>query len=337
MMDKRFDGRDAPILEPELPIIDAHHHLFDRPGLRYLLDDYRADLAAGHKVIASVYVETQAFARPDGPEELRPLGEIEFANGVGAMCASGTYGSIRACAALVGYADLRLGDAIAPLLDRAVIAAPDRFRGVRQITLEHPDASVFRNMIHRPPAGILTAPQFRTGFHHLSRRGLSFDAAVFHNQLKDIAALADGFPDTAIVLNHAGMAMAMDLDADGRAEIFRDWRAGMLELRAAAKCCLQDRRLRHDLLGFGFERRPDPIGHLELAAAWAPYVEGAIEAFGADRCMMESNFPVDGRSCGFVPSWNALKRIVRGASAGEKAALFHGTAARVYRIAPPGV
>jgi hypothetical protein len=133
-------GRDETILEPDLPIIDAHHHLFDRPGLRYMIDDYLTDTRAGHRVIASVYVETSAFARTDGAEVLRPLGEIEFANGIGAMCDSGRYGC-RVCSAIVGHARLlskmvttvqvgwrprRLG----PSDPSAAVAAP-RVRGAR--------------------------------------------------------------------------------------------------------------------------------------------------------------------------------------------------------------
>jgi L-fuconolactonase len=336
-MNKRFEGRDEPILEPDLPIVDTHHHLFDRPVLRYMLDDYRADIEAGHRVVASVYVETLAFARVDGPEALRPIGEIEFANGVGAMGASGVYGSARACAAIVGYADLRTGDAVAPLLDRALAAAPDRFRGIRQVTIEHPNDAVLRTMTHKPPAGVLKAPGFRDGFRHLARRGLSFDAAVFHNQLPDIAALADAFPDTTIVLNHAGMAMGMGLDTAGRAEVFQEWRTGLTEVARRPNVVCKIGGFGMIYWGFGFEQRSDPVGHLELAAAWRPYVETAIGAFGVDRCLMESNFPMDGRSCGYVPLWNAMKHIVRECGATEKRALFHGTAARVYRIAEPSL
>jgi L-fuconolactonase len=329
---KRHEGRDEPILAPDLLIIDAHHHLFDRPALRYMLDDYLADAQAGHRIGASVYVETLAFGRLDGPEMLRPLGEIEFANGVGAMGASGVYGKARVAAAIVGSADLRFGDSVAQVLDRALELAPDRFRGVRQVTIDHPSEAPFRYMTHRPPAGVLAHSAFRSGFSHLASRGLSFDAAVFHHQLPDIAALADAFPDTTIVLNHIGMAMAMDMSESARADVYRDWETGLRDLarRANVQCKLGG--LGMPFWGFGFENRADPVGYKELAETWRPFIETAIDAFGVDRCMMESNFPMDGRSCGFVPLWNALKHIVGGCSANEMAALFHGTAASVYRI-----
>lgn len=328
-----YAGRDEPIVEPELPIIDSHHHLFDRPGLRYLLDDYLADAQAGHRIVASVYVETQAYVRASGPEHLRALGEIEFANGVGAMAAGGIHGPCRACAAIVGHADLRLGErAFAEFLDQALALAPQRFRGVRQITIEHPSEVPYRYMTHRPPQGVLQHPAFRPAFRQLAARGLGFDAAVFHNQLPDVAALADAFPDTPIVLNHLGLAMAMEMDAAQRKEVFRAWRDALRELARRPNVVCKLGGLGLPFWGYGFEQRTEPVGSIELAAAWKPCLITAIEAFGAERCMMESNYPPDGRSAGFVPLWNALKRSVAAASAAEKAALFHDTAARVYRI-----
>ena len=335
MTGKRLEGRDEGVIDPDMPIIDSHHHLFDRPALRYMLDDYLADVGAGHQIVASTYIETQAFARPDGPAILRPVGEIEFANGIGAMSASGVYGACRVCAAIVGYADLRLGDEVAKLLDRALQLAPDRFRGVRQITIEDPSEASYRFMTQPPPRGIMKSAGFGPAFRHLAPRGLSFDAAVFHHQIPEIAELADAFPETTIVLNHMGLAMAMDLDAEGRAEVFQSWRSALHDVARRPNVVCKLGGLGMPFWGFGFETRLDPIGYVELAAAWKPYLEVSIEAFGANRCMMESNFPPDGRSCGFVPLWNALKHIVRNYSQDEKAAMFHGTAANVYRIDLP--
>jgi L-fuconolactonase len=326
-------GRDEPILDPDIPIIDSAHHLFDRPSLRYMFDDYLADARAGHRIVASMYVETLAFTRPDGQELLRPLGEVEFANGVGAMGASGVYGDCRVAAAIVGFADFRFGDQIAELLDRAMAIAPERFRGVRQIAIEHPSKAMLRYVTNPPPAGLMHHPGFRSAFRHLAPRGLTFDAAVFHNQLCDVAELADAFPDTTIVLNHLGQIMALDLDAQSRATLFREWCAAQRDVARRPNVVCKIGGLGLPFWGFGFENRTDPVGYLELADAWRPYVETTIEAFGADRCMMESNYPPDGRSCGFVPLWNALKHVVRAASPKDKAAMFHDVAARVYRMA----
>ncbi|HSV77693.1 MAG TPA: amidohydrolase family protein [Ramlibacter sp.] len=325
-------GRDEPILEPDLTIIDSAHHLFDRPALRYMFDDYLADVRAGHRIVASIYVETLAFARPDGPEHLRPLSEVEFANGIGAMSASGVYGDCRICAAIVGHADLRFGEQIGELLDQSLALAPERFRGVRQLTLEHDSDAPFRYVTNRPARGIMKHPKFRAGMREVAKRGLSFDVAAFHQQLGEVAELADAFPDTQFVINHVGQGMAMDLDAQGRAAVFEQLRLALRDLGRRPNVTCKIGGMGLPFWGFGLEKRTDPIGYLELAATWKPLVEMAIDAFGADRCMMESNYPPDGRAAGFVPLWNALKHLVRDASADEKAALFHRTAARIYRL-----
>ena len=331
-MRKRHEGRQEPVLEPDLAVIDAHHHLFDRQTGRYLLGDYLEDVALGHRVVASVYVETLAMARRSGPEHLRPLGEIEFANGVGAMSASGGYGACRVASAIVGYADLRAGAAVGDLLDQSASRAPDRYRGVRQVALDGPDPSFRRFITNPPPSGLLEDPRLLAGLRAVERRELSFDTAVFHHQLPQLARLAADHPNLQFVLNHLGMPYLLDVDDADRAGVFSQWRSALATVAAQPNVACKIGGLGQVFFGFDFDGREDPVGFLELAAAWRPYVETAVEAFGAERCMMESNFPVDGRSCGFVPYWNAMKHIVSAASADDKAALFHGTAARVYRI-----
>jgi L-fuconolactonase len=329
-----FEGRDEPIIDPGLSIVDAHHHLFERPALRYMLDEYLVDVGAGHNIVASVYVETKEMARPDGPEVLRPLGEVEFANGVAAMSASGRYGSCRVAAAIVGYADLAQGDDVAELLDRALSCAPDRFRGVRMTTLESASTAWLRYVIMplRPVTGMLSYATFRKGFRHLAPRQLTFDASVFHTQLADLGELARDYPDTTIVLGHMGMAMALDENNNATVGVFEDWRRGLRELAQHPNVVCKVGGLGLPFWGFGLQDRSDVVGYAELAALWAPYVETAIEAFGVDRCIMESNFPPDGRSCGYVPLWNALKFMTRDYTNDEKLALFRDNAARVYRI-----
>lgn len=330
-----FAGRDEPILDPDLAIVDSHHHLFDRSPLRYLLDEYLADARAGHRIVASVYVETQAFVRSDGPEMLRPLGEIEFANGVGAVAASGVYGDCRACAGIVGYADLRFGDAVGELLDRALALAPERFRGIRQVTIEPRNNTSFRWMTSRPPTDVMRHPRFRDGMRQLEARGLVFDSAIFHHQFGELTQLADAFPSMTIVLNHMGIAEPLSYDDAARRQAFIEWKDGIRELarRPNVICKVGGLGLPH--WGLGFHERTDPIGYQEIAAAWKPFVETSIELFGPQRCMMESDFPPDGRSAGFVPLWNALKYITRSCSPQDKAALFHDNAVRVYRLDLP--
>lgn len=329
---KRDEGRDEPILDPGLAIIDSHQHLFDRPALRYLLDDYLAHAAAGHRIIGTVYIETLAMVRPDAPPAARPLGEIEFALGMGAMARSGRYGPTRIAEAIIGHADMTMGDRVAETLDRALAIAPERFRGIRQIAMAHPDPRALRMLTHKPPPDLLKHPAFLAAFRQLARRGLTFDAAILHHQLPEVAALADAHQDTPIIVNHLGLALSMGGDAADRAEVFADWRRRLADVARRPNVYCKVGGLGTSYWGFGFNHRDDPVGSAELATAWRPYVETALELFGAGRCMAESDFPNDGRSCGFVPLWNALKRIVAGCSAEDKAALFHGTAAKVYRL-----
>jgi L-fuconolactonase len=331
-MHKRHDGRNEPIVDPELPIIDAHHHLMDKKGVRYLLGDIVDDVSAGHNIIATVYVESHSMMRADGPELIRPVGETEFANGIAAMSASGGYGPCRINSAIVAFADLSAGSQVAETLDAHIAAGGNRFRGIRQVAIWHPSPDPYRFIMTRPVKDLMTGVGFRAGFSQLAKRGLSFDAAVFHPQLGELAGLADEFPDTPIVLNHLGFAMAMGTVESARKEVFKIWRSSLRELARRPNVMVKVGGLGMPFWGFGFEERKGPVGFEELAETWAPYVETGIEIFGADRCMMQSNFPADGHSCGYVPLWNALKTIVKSYSPADKAKLFSRTASRVYNI-----
>ena len=329
---KRLEGRDEPIIDADIAIIDAHHHLFDRPPQTYLLKEYLEDARSGHNIVGSVYIETQAFNRISGPEIFRPLGEVEFANGVGAMSASGAYGDIRVNSSIISHADLRYGDEIAPYLDACLAHAPERFKGVRQVTLDDANEQAFAFVTTRPPSGILQHPNFKKGLKHLQERQLTFDVAVFHHQIPDIIRLADQFPDIVMVLNHMGHIMALGLNDTQKHEAFILWRKYLAELAKRPNIYCKIGGLGLPFWGFGLHERQEPIGSLELAALWKPYIETAIECFGPLRSMMESDYPMDGRSCGFVPLWNALKLNVSGYSIDEKNWLFNKTASNVYKI-----
>lgn len=331
---KRFDGRDETILDPEMPIVDAHVHLVHRPDLNYMLDDLIADLSAGHRIAATVYIENGSMYRTTGPELLRSLGEIEYANGLGAMGASGVFGPTRFCAAIVGYAPVDKGDSVAELLDRALAVAPDRLRAVRQMAFFHP-SEIFQSLPLGFPEGILSSASFLEGYRHVGSRGLSYEACVFHNQLGEVRDLADAFPETQLVVGHMGMAFGLGLDRNQRHEVFLDWRKSMQQIAERPNTLCKIGGLGLLFWGFGFEGHAGSVSSGQLAEVWQPYVEAVIEAFGPERCMMESNFPEDGPSCGYVPSWNALKLCTRGYSAEERAAMFHNNAARFYRIDLP--
>jgi L-fuconolactonase len=324
------EGRRDNQTGVDIPVIDAHHHLFDRPGRRYLLDEFLTD-SAGHQISDTVYVETQAFARIGGPLVLRPLGEVEFANGIGAIGANERYGRCHVAAAIVGYADLT-DERVDELLDRSLESAPERFRGIRQLTIEHHNDAPFVHMTHPPRAGLLRSAEFARGFRHLAPRGLSFDAAVFHPQLPDLAAIADANPDTTIVLNHLGIAMAMDCDDAGRDAVFLEWRKNLRDLARRPNVMCKITGLALPYWGFKFEMRSEAPTAAELIKAWRPYVETAIEAFTPDRCLIGSNFPNDGTVCDYTTLWSVYKAIIRDYSKDEQWSLLHDAAARIYRI-----
>ncbi len=337
------------ILEPDLPIIDPHHHLWDRPSLpparegahpfedvvrltpRYLLDELRADAGSGHNVVGTVYVQCGAFYRADAEPALAPVGEVEFVNGVAAMSASGIYGPLRACAGIVGHADLLLGDGVARVLEALVAAGNGRFRGIRHMVASDPDPAVLGPMAHTP-GGLMADATYREGFARLAPLGLTFDAWLLEPQLPGLIDLARAFPDQDIVLDHVGTPLGIGAYAGRLAERFDVWRDNVRELAKSPKVTVKLGGLAMPFAGFpGLDGRARP-GSQALADLWRPYIETCIEAFGPDRCMFESNFPVDRWGCDYATLWNAFKRIAAGASDSEKSDLFAGTARRFYGV-----
>ena len=327
-------GPAEPILEPDLPIVDAHHHFWDRNGDRYLFDEYLADLATGHNVVATVYCEARTAVRQDGPENLRAVGETEFVAGVAALSASGLYGPTRVAQAMLGFADLRWPD-IAHVLDAHIDAGLGRFRGIRQSAYVDPDPSILGHGSMFPDAGLMGTAEFRRGLALLAHRGLSFDAIIFHHQLPEVTAMAQASPTTQIVLNHMGTPLGLGRFAGRREEVFDEWRRDMAALAACENVAVKVGGAGRPQWGFGFDADPDKPTSEVLAAAWAPYVLTCVELFGPDRCMLESNFPADRVTCSYPVAWNAMKRITGGLSAAERAYLFGGTARRVYRLPAP--
>jgi len=337
------------ILEPELPIVDPHHHLWDRrtyatptvtehpfmtaiePAKRYLLDELMADTGSGHNVVSTVFVECGAFYKADGPVEMRVVGETEFVNGVAAMSASGLYGEFRACAGIVGRADLLLGDGVKAVLEAHLRAGGGRFRGIRNSASWEADKEVL-GPLNRVEAGLYLRDDFRAGFRHLAPMGLSFDAWLLEPQLPDLIDLARAFPDTTIVLDHVGTPLGRGTYEGRREERFPVWRDNIRELARSPNVVVKLGGLAMAFCNFpSFLAEPRAPSE-QLAKEWGPYIETCVEAFGPERCMFESNFPVDMGSCSYATLWNAFKRIAAGASATEKAALFSETAKRVYRL-----
>ena len=328
-----------PIIDRDLPIVDAHHHLWFlspeyltrmqaqggtmsegwvavyRSHARYLLDEFLADVTTGHNIRATVFVECGAMYRASGPEAMKSVGEVEFANGVAAMAASEIFGKVRVCAGIVGDPNLSLGNAAEGVLRAHVQAGDGRYRGVRS-----------------HPAGDLHDKEFRAGLKWLHKLGLPFDALVLEPQLPDLIDLARAFPDTQIILNHVGVLPGAASQANERQERFPIWRDNIRTLAGCDNVVVKLGGLGMPLPGFKSFMATPRFTSQQLAEEWKPYVDTCIEAFRANRCMFESNFPVDSGTCTYAVLWNAFKRLAAGASAAEKTALFSGTAARIYRL-----
>lgn len=323
--------RHEEALEPDQPIVDAHHHFWQRAA-PYFAPELLADIRnSGHMVRGTVYMECSSMYRADGDPRFASVGEVEFANGVAAAFASGFYGPERLCAGIVGRVDLTMGAAAREVLEACMARAPDRFRGVRHMAGWDADPEV--NMLMRPPPrDLMLDPAFRQGFAALGELGLSFDAQCYHPQLPQLLDLTDAYPQTRIIIDHLGGLVrhgpyGRDLD-----ETFRVWKTHMSALAERPQTVVKVGGLGMRGFGFDFIDRDMPPGSEELAVAWAPFVETCIELFGAERVMFESNFPVDRASLSYAVLWNAYKRIVAGYSQDEKNALFAGTAIRAYRL-----
>lgn len=321
-----------PVLEPELPIIDCHHHLWDRPeGQRYLFLDLLADMEAGHDVRATVYVQAKTMYRPDLPAEMQPLGEVEFANGIAAQAASGLYGNRYACAGIVAFADLMLGDRIVPVLEALERAGGGRLRGIRNQTARHEHPEITSNPIP-PDAGMLVDPRFVEGVRRLPQHGLTLDVWAYHTQLGEFTQLAEACPETTIVLDHCGGPLGSGPYRGKRDEVFAEWSKAMSEIAKQPNVKLKLGGLAMRVNGFDFHEAEKPPGSIEMVSAWSPYILHCIDLFGPDRCMFQSNFPVDKGMVGYVPLWNAYKRMTGDFTADERQAMFHRTAATIYRL-----
>jgi predicted TIM-barrel fold metal-dependent hydrolase len=340
------------ILEPDLPIVDPHHHLWDRRSFsedptapvkhgfehvtrlapRYMFEELLADATSGHNVIATVFVDCGAFYKADGPEAYRSVGETEFVNGVAARSASGVYGDFRACAGIVGNVDLEAnGSGAAAILEAHVAAGGGRFRGIRNGAAYDPDPGVLGPLARFPP-GLYRSARFRQGYATLAPLGLSFDAWLLEPQLPDVIDLARAFPGTPMVLDHVGTPLGLASYQGTHAERFAGWRDNIRELAKSPNVFVKLGGLAMVFPNFASFMQQPPASSEQLAAEWKPYIETCIEAFGVERCMFESNFPVDLCGATYPVLWNAFKRLAAGCSADEKTALFSGAATRFYKL-----
>ncbi len=322
-------------LEPELPICDPHHHLWefrhDRVAPKYLLDEILSDLNSGHNIVSTVFIECSAMYRASGPEHMKCVGETEFVNGIAAMSASGLYGKCRVAAAIVGSANLNIGSAVGEVLDAHVQAGGGRFRGIRCQGQWDADNSIRSAKDASGPDRFSNA-KFREGFAELAPRNMTFEAWCYHTQLKEVTALARAFPDTTIILNHFGGPLGIG-PYEGKADdIFPIWQKEIADLATCQNVLAKLGGINMDINGFGWEYHNTPPTSKTLMQATRRWYEHTIEHFGTSRCMFESNFPVDMTSCSYNTLWNSFKHLTLDYSVDEKRQLFHDTAVRTYKI-----
>ena len=343
------------VLEPDIPIIDAHHHLwmlqpamldalesdnslygrsFAKPfrhRARYLFEEFERDCRSGHNIVGSVYVECGSMYRTDGPECLRSLGEVEFANGIAAMSASGAFGPTRICHGIVGSIDLSLGSAVEDSLGLHMEVARQRYCGVRSHTLHDSRTELIGDSI--APPFILRSAAFQEGVAVLGRVGLALDLLVFDSQLEDVLALSRKFPGTTMIINHAGLPTTAGEFGAAREERFQRWRTLLKKLASSPNIFLKLGGFGMPFAGFAYAPNVTVIEGI-LIREWRPLIETCIEIFGPKRCMFESNFPVDSRVCSYSNLWTVYKTIVRGASVDEKRWMFANTATQAYKLPP---
>ena len=320
-------------LEPELPICDPHHHFWDLrperiPYQRYLMHELAADVNSGHNIRSTVFIETRTMYSPDVPHDLRTVGEVEFVQGLAAASASGIYGPTRAASAIIGHADLKLGDRVEPVLEALRAASPNRFRGIRHSVGWDPDP----DLLNREIQNVLATESYRTGAKVLAGMGLSLDNSLYFPQLPEVADFAKAVPDLTIVVNHIGGLLRVGPYGDRDDEILPVWRRDIAKVAECPNVVMKLGGLGQPRYGFDWHQRAQPIGSAELAQSLAPFMNYCIEQFGPDRCMFESNFPPDKVSYSYNVLFNAFKLLSKDYSPSERAALFHDTAARVYRI-----
>ncbi|HJL76739.1 MAG TPA: amidohydrolase family protein [Acidimicrobiales bacterium] len=311
-------------------IVDPHHHLWrsDDHGSEYLLDDLWADTGSGHRVEATVFVECGAQYRTDGPEELRPVGETEF---VAAIAADSEVGPGSRIAGIVAHADLTLGDAVEEVLAAHEEAGRGLFRGIRHAGAhaEHPEVLMIPG---GAPLGLFADEAFRSGVRHLGNLGYTYESWHYHNQITEFTALARAAPDTAIILDHFGTPLGVGPYASQRDEIFAAWREDIAELARCPNVLAKLGGLAMPDNGFDWHLADRPPTSDEVVAAHRDHYLHTIDCFGPERCMFESNFPVDKLSVSYRVLYNALKKMVADFSYDERARMFAGTATEAYGL-----
>ncbi len=320
-----------PILDPDLPICDPHHHLWYRSTNRYLLDEILSDTGSGHRVVSTVFVECSSMYREGVSKDMAPVGETEFVQGIAAMSASGQFGPTRIASGIVGFADLMLGTSVKPVLEAHCQASMQRFKGIRHAAGWHESVEI-NNSHTNPPQGLLLRDEFREGMSVMDDMGLVFDAWFFHHQIPEFVDLARAFPNVTMVLDHFAGPLGIGPYRGQKEAVFNYWKESITQLKDCTNVYFKLGGINMKRNGYDWHKRKMPPSSDELVDATAAYYEHCIDTFGVNRCMFESNFPVDRDSCSYAVLWNAFKKMTSSKSDEERLALFHDTAVRAYQL-----
>ena len=322
---------EEEILDPSIAICDAHHHLWWREDSKYMLDDLLLDTNSGHRIVSTVFVECNSMYQANVDISIAPVGETEFVQGIAAISASDTFGPTRVAKGIVSFADLTLGERVRTVLEAHQQAGANRFRGIRHASGWHASPEI-RNSHTNPAEGLMSQDKFLAGMSVLNDMGLTFDAWCYHHQISEFVKLARTFPGMTMILDHFGGPLGIGPYEGRLKEVFLEWKNNIQELIDCKNVYLKLGGLNMKLNGHGWHKRALPPTSDELVDATAPYYEECINLFGADRCMFESNFPVDKDSCSYAVLWNVFKKITSRNSIIERQKLFHDTAVKVYRL-----
>ena len=327
---------DEEIVEPERPIIDPHHHLWRNHrslnrSIDYDLNDLWADTESGHNIIATVFVECGADYRSSGPESLRPVGETDYVKSAADLSILGASEGRPPIKGIVSHIDLRLGAAVEEVISAQIDAGEGLLKGVRHATAYYPDPPAVDRYAGRIEH-LMMLKEFREGFARLAPAGLSYDAWLLHPQIRELTDLAEAFPETIIIFDHFGGPLGIGPYQGKQRDIFPQWQRDVQQLSKCANVVAKLGGLAMPINGWGWDEREMPASSDELVAAHQDYYLHTIDCFGPERCMFESNFPVDKLSVSYRVLWNALKKIGSQFNEAEKDLMFRGTAQCVYRL-----
>ena len=322
-------------IEPEIPICDPHHHFWDYrnerlPYQRYLLHELMNDINT-HNVQSTVFIEARAMYNDNAPKDFKPVGEVEFVQGLSAASASGVYGKSRAASSIIGHANLNLGSKVEPVLEALISASPNRFKGIRHIVAWDKNKEVATTPVYKLEEQMSTN-NFIEGAKVLNKMGLTFDSWMYFHQLPQLLNLAKQIPTLPIIVDHIGGLLQVGPYSQRKEEVIETWKKNISDLSECPNVSIKLGGLGMPITGHDWHLREKPVGSKELSGQMKPYLDYCIEKFGPNRGMFESNFPVDKVSFSYRVLYNAFKRYSKNFSKSERSAMFHETAVKIYDI-----